>query len=423
MTADAVRPARRLPHGRLGRAATLALAGVFANLLSYVLLVAAAAVLAPRGYSQLVAVHGVLLVASVPAVAVQTVAARRTAVGDSAGLRAATLRVAVVATAATLLLAVPVERFARLPNLGPLLAVTVAVPGLVALGLAQGVLQGRRRFGTLAGIGAASAVARSGGGVVGLVAGHSAVASLAATAGCLTLLAVAVWVAVVLPALPHPVSAAGGLGGAVREAVHATHAHGVFYGLTALDLLLARHVLPPGQAAVYAAGAVLARAALWLPASVAVLAFPALTDPARRRTVLPAAAALVAGAGTVLTLGVLVLSGTAARLVGSGKYPQLADSAWAFALLGTAAAVLQLAVAAGLATRSMLPVTLTWGAAVAETVLVLVRGSAGTVTSVVGSCAGAVALAAVVAVLLQLRTPSSPVRGVPGVGSPAGSHR
>lgn len=386
-------------RGPAGQAVLLTLAGFFANALSYVLLLAAAAVLAPRGYGQLVAVHGLLLVATVPALAVQTVVARRTAVGDTDGLRAAAGRVAVAATLLTLLAVVPVQHFARLPSAWPLLAVAAAVPALVALGVAQGVAQGRRRFVTLARIGAASAVARSGAGMIGLLVGRTALWSLVATTAGYTALALVVAARTRLPAGARRAPAAA----PAREAAHATHAHGVLYGLTALDLLLARHVLPPGQAAVYAAGAVLARAALWLPQSVATLTFPALTDPARRRTVLPRAVAVVAGAGTILTLGVLVLSGPAARIVGSGHYPQLSHAAWAFALLGTGAAVLQLAVVAGLATRSLTPVALAWAAAVAETVVVLSLGRSASVLAVAGSCAAAVGVAAVTAVLVQLR--------------------
>ena len=73
-----------------GPVAAVTAAGFGANLLSYAVLLAAVHVLSPSGYGQIVVLLNVLLVGTVPSFAVQTVTARRVAVGDTAGTARAT---------------------------------------------------------------------------------------------------------------------------------------------------------------------------------------------------------------------------------------------------------------------------------------------------------------------------------------------
>src|SRR5215469_4909431 len=258
-----------------GSAAAVTAAGFAANLLSYAVLLAAVHALSPSGYGQIVVLLNVLLVGTVPSFAVQTVTARRVAVGDTAGTARATAVVALAASGLVVALSPALTAFLHLSHAGDLVLVGAALPGVTALGMYQGILQGQRRFTRLAAVLVLAAVGRSGFGLIGLLAGHGTTLTLAGTVVGTTACAILVGVRL------RGILAPGRPAGPLREIAHALHAHGTFWFLSTLVLLLARHVLSSHLAAVYATGSVVTRAALWLPQSVATLVFAHLTDTAR----------------------------------------------------------------------------------------------------------------------------------------------
>ncbi len=340
-----------------------------ANLVSYLLLLAAARVLSKAAYGELLSLLGVWLVASVPALAMQTIAARRIAVGaERSSLVAGTAAIAGAASG-VLLLGVPaLDAFLHLGTPWGLLGTVAAVPAITALGTMQGIAQGGRHFGRLAMLTMATVGGRSLAGLIGLLIWRS-------TGACLLSAALGVSVAAVLYARrelsvrdrPQPAH----LRELMLEAVHAAHGHGVFLLVTSIDVLLARHVLSADAAGVYAAGSVVSRAALWLPQSVATLMFASLTDPRRHRRAYARAAALVVSAGAVTVAATALLGRLAVSVVAGGSYHALDNTMWVFAVIGAALAVLQLSVIAGLALRRRGRIAIIWALAVTDAVLVL----------------------------------------------------
>jgi O-antigen/teichoic acid export membrane protein len=382
------------PVGPAGPAAAVTAAGFAANLLSYLVLLIAVRLLASSSYSELVVLLNVLLVGTVPSFAVQTVTARRVATGETAGMKQATLIVSLAATGVLAVLTPALTAFLHMSGGGNLLLVAACLPAVTALGMFQGVLQGQRRFADLSILLTAAAVGRSGCGLLGLLVARN---STGAVLG--TLIGVTACACVVGARL-HRAVEPGLAGGPLREVGHALHAHGTFWFLSTLDVLLARHVLPSHFAAVYATGSVVTRAAIWLPQSVATLVFPRLTDAERHKSMLRRAIAIVAGAGVVVVAGTAMLPELVARVVGGGKYPELVPSCWMFAALGASLAVLQLGMVAGLALRRVRQTVLLWAAVVADTVFVLAAGDGATVGSVVATVATVTAVAAAGSVLI-----------------------
>jgi hypothetical protein len=377
-----------------GPVAAVTAAGFGANLLSYAVLLAAVHVLSPSGYGQIVVLLNVLLVGTVPSFAVQTVTARRVAVGDTAGTARATAAIALIASGLVVALSPALTAFLHLSHVGDLLLVAAALPGVTALGMYQGILQGQRRFAGLGAVLVLAALGRSGCGLIGLIVGHGT--SLALAGAMVGTTACAVLVGVRL----RGVLAAGPPAAPLREIAHALHAHGTFWFLSTLDLLLARHVLSTHLAAVYATGSVVTRAALWLPQSVATLVFAHLTDAQRHGRLLRRALAVVAGVGAVVVAATAAMPELVAKVVGGGRYPELVPYCWLFATLGGALAVLQLGMVAGLALRRTRQTIVLWAAVAADSVLVLSSSSPVSIGRVVGPVVATTVLAAVASVLL-----------------------
>lgn len=370
------------------------MAGFGANVLGYLVLLVAVHALSSSSYGQLVVLLNVLLVGTVPSFAVQTVIARRVATGDTAGTARATGLVAVAAAGLLAVITPALNAFLHLSHGGDLLLVAAALPGVTALGLYQGVLQGQRRFAELGTVLTVAALGRSGCGLIGLAIGRGSTATLLGT-----LLGVTACAVVVGTRVDHPLES-GPPGPALREIGHALHAHGTFWFLSTLDLLLARHVLSSHLSAVYATGSVVTRAAIWLPQSVATLVFAHLTDAERHLRTLRRAILVVLGAGVVVVAGAAALPSVVAKVVGGGRYPQLVPSCWTFAALGASLAVLQLGMVAGLALRRTRQTIILWATIVADTVLVLTVAAHGGVAAVVGTVTAVTVAAAMASVAL-----------------------
>lgn len=359
-----------LGSGRRASALLVPAALVLANLLSYVLLLTAGRRLDRVDYGELLSLLAVLLVASVPALAMQTLAARRTAVGSTgAGLFRGAVVIGACSTAA-LLAATPMLRaFLHLHTSAGLLVVVGAVPGLTALGTQQGIAQGARRFGPLAALVMATVGGRSVGGLIGLWAGLSSTWCLVGAAAGITL-AAGIAVAPSL-SLRQRRGDTPPMRDLIIEALHAAHGHGAFLLVSGIDVLLARHVLTGGAAGTYAAGSVVTRAALWLPQSVAVLMFASFTVRGRHRRAYARAAGGVAVMGAVTVAGVAVLGRFTVSVVAGARFHVLDDSLWIYATIGASLAVLQLSIVAGLALRHPGRIAIIWGVAVADATLVL----------------------------------------------------
>jgi O-antigen/teichoic acid export membrane protein len=148
----------------------------------------------------------------------------------------------------------------------------------------------------------------------------------------------------------------------LREAVNNSQALFAFFALSNADVIVARNVLPEHDAGLYAGGLILAKAVLFLPQFVIVVAFPSMATTAERRRALTRSLVLVGALGVVATLGALLLKDLALVFVGGDDYHEIASTLWVFAVLGTALSMLQLLVYSVLARQGKRPVYLVWAA-------------------------------------------------------------
>ena len=387
-----------------------------ANALSYGLLLAAAHRMSSAAYGTLSSLLGLLLISTIPMLALQTVTARRAAGNTgTAGVPRGTAQVAAGATLVLLAASPALSRFLHLDNVTGVVLVALTVPATSVIGSASGLAQGRRQFGQLALLILAGTGARSLGGVVGLLIRPTADAALAGAVVGAGVAAGAVVLVAHRGRRRDPTAAGLGDAGLVAEVLHAGHAHGVFLLLTSLDVLLARHVLSPHQAGVYAVGAVLTRATLWLPQSVVLLLFASLSEQHRHRAAARRAAVTVLGFGALVVAGTALLGPLAVSVAGGRRYHQLDSTIWLWALLGGLLAVVQLAVLAGLAQRNRRRAAVLWATVAADLVAVLVVGGQATPTRLVTTLLVVTAVAAVVALWMTLRQPAEPAGHGPAV--------
>jgi hypothetical protein len=424
---------RALPEPTARGLVGVTVAGWLGNILSYLLLLAAARRLGTADYAELVTLFNLLLIGSVPSFALQAVAARRVATGSSDGLLQAGAAIGLAAALLIGVLSPLLVAFLHLPGLGGPLLVAASMPGTALQGLCQGVWQGEQRLTGLAAATFLGTAGRSAGGLLGLFAGGTSTAVIGALAIGVSLPAAGCVLS--LPELGRRRSSAAATaqlaGGAqpagwaevvdgaelvngsqpagrklllplIIEAGHASHAYGVFLLLSVSDVLLARHVLPTSAAAVYAAGSVLTKATLWLPQSVANVLFASLTDEDRHHRVFARAASALAGLGLAITASCWLLSGLVTEVVGGNRYPQLRSDVWLFALLGGCLAVLQFTLVAGLAVRSVGVTALIWTTVAAEVAIVLSLDGHPTARLVVGLMCLVNLITATLAVLLRL---------------------
>jgi O-antigen/teichoic acid export membrane protein len=151
-------------------------------------------------------------------------------------------------------------------------------------------------------------------------------------------------------------------GGVLRETMHNSHALLAFFALSNADVIIARSTLDEHQAGLYAGGLILAKAVLFLPQFVVVLAFPSMSQQGggRRMQLLSLGMVLAIGAATVL--GTAVLSGLAVTFIGGPEYGDLQGRLWLFAALGTLLAMLQLMVYNVVARQHQRTVYVVWAA-------------------------------------------------------------
>ncbi len=393
------------------------------NLIGYLVTVSAARALSKDAYGELNAFLGVLLVASVPALALQAVVARSVARRLSAGgkgamERAVLARAAVaglVLTLVTAALSPVVAAFLHTGLAGPLWVAAQLLP-FVVLSAAMGVLQGEERFQALALVICAQAVGKALGLVPLLLSGGSASVLAALAVG--TALAMLTAVALVGRRLPGGLTGSRGadtLEGLPTVRLVAVAASGLLalLVLANLDLLLARNVLSGDESGRYSAGSVLAKAAFWLPQAVAVVVFPRLSEPEAGRVLLRQAVLVVSGLGLLEVLGCLLLARPVLELTFGPSYGSLSGLAPLWVVQGATLSVVQLLVYRAIATHDRVTSRVVGAAAVGETVLVLLLRPHTPGPVIVTATAVAAALAAVLLVRshrptrVEPRTPAS----------------
>ncbi len=362
----------------VGRSGTLVAIGMMSmNVMVYAFTLVSARSLAPEEFGGLGAVLALLIVASVGALGLQATGARRIATA-SAAERADVARDVVTAARMTALVLAGLL-LAMSPLLHALLdipwlvaaAVPVCVVPLTMLGGFAGVLQGNRSWRWLTAVFVSLGLGRLaiGAGAV-LISPTLTGAVVGVTMGALVPAAVGWW------GCRRELSA--GTGSARRLTVEIwrnVHILLAFFSLTNVDVLIARSVLDGEASGLYAAGAILTKACLFLPQFVIVVAFPTIAeqqDADRHSSEWLKPLALVGLLGAGVTLGVLGLPALAVEFVGGTAYRPLSAYLWLFAAEGTLFALLQVVVYRQIARHAASVAWWLWSATLA-----LVAGSVG----------------------------------------------
>jgi O-antigen/teichoic acid export membrane protein len=326
--------------------------------LHYTYNVVMAAVLGPAAFGALGALLALILLGSVPGIALQAMAARHTALlardgRDQRTLWRSLLRVAAwwgAGLAAVTVAASPaLGAWLHLGSPAPVLALAVALAPSTFSYASQGMLQGREAFGGFVVVGFVNAVAKlcaglvlvaAGFGVAGAVAGAAVGTALGAATGVLL---VGRSIAAAPAAGGFPAREAPAVAVLGREAtVAVTGLLGLFL-LTNLDVPLARHFLPAAASGLYALGAVVAKIAFWGPQFVTTLVYARLVTGGDRRRLLAGSAALIVASGALLAaaLAALAALGVALPLLGR-DYAAIGPALPLFAALGCSLALVQL---------------------------------------------------------------------------------
>lgn len=354
----------RAPGGRIPTAAALTLATAIGvgQVSAYALNLVAAHRMGPELFGELASLLTVLLVASVVALGIQAAGARRIVLlspTERGAGAAAVLRVsmfgAIVVAGVTAAFTPALVHLLHLSGPAPALLISAAtIPGTI-MGGQLGVAQGRERNGRLATVYLMTGLGRAGGGILGVMLAGTVAGTclwlgvgftLAIVAGFLVLAPLARWPAARLDHL-------------LGDSLHASHSLFALFVLTNVDLLLARYFLPAQQAGMYAAGAIVAKVAFWLPQFIGVIAYPRMADHRRGATLVLASSA-VAVIGVIATVAVAMLPNLVISFVGGIQYQGLASDVWLFALEGAAFSVANFLLYSQLAAGNRLAVLILW---------------------------------------------------------------
>jgi O-antigen/teichoic acid export membrane protein len=389
----------------------VALAMLILNVTTYGFTIASAHILGPTDYGALAAWMNLLLVVNVGSLGLQATAARRLSSGehDLDDVEPHLVRLTLVSSAAlgvVLLVLTPVINLTlQLDDLLMAALLGVSAVPLTLVGGLTGILQGERRWGALSAVQICIGAPR-------LVVGVALMTwrpepRWGAIAVAVTLV---VPVVVGLHALRHrhlrPGAKREGLRSLVLEMVHNSQALLAFFAVSNVDLIVARHTLDSHDAGLYAAGLIMAKAVLFLPQFVSIVAFPSMASGESPRTFVMAVGAVVV-LGAVATAATALLPGLALIFVGGSEYDDVRSKLWIFAVLGTLLACLMMVVYALLARGGQRSVYLTWAALAAIIGFGLTAHTVGTLLSVV------ITVDAVLVVLLLIahqRGSGSPAR-------------
>lgn len=354
----------------LRSSAGIAVAMGIMNVATYAFTMLAAYLLGPRAYGAFAPLMAALLVISVLQLGLQATAARRIS-ADPDHVRpieriilGVTYRGAVVLGAVLVALSPLLNSLLRLGSLPTAALVGVAAVPLTIMGGQAGILQGERRWGELSAVYLAAGVPRFLLGAVMLWLWPTETSAMLAVT-ITSFAPVLVGWFVLRNGEKRPPAAHHGARVILLETVQNVGALLAFFALSNVDVIVARRVLDPHDAGLYAAGLIMTKAVLFLPQFVVVVAFPDLASAKDRRYALTRSLVLVAALGLVSTLGALLLPRLALAFVGGVQYDDISGGLWLFALLGTVLSMLQLLVYSVIARRGRRSVYALWAALVA----------------------------------------------------------
>lgn len=381
-------PARSPLRRLLESGGVIALAMGVMNLATYGFAMLAARMLGPGAYGALASLMATLLVISVLQLGLQATAARRIAADPhhvdqiEKTILQVTYRAALLLGAILLVLAPLINELLRLDSLVTAALVALTAVPLTVTGGQAGVLQGERRWRPLALLYVAVGVPR-------LLIGGALVAVDASTASAMVGVMVAAfapavvgWLALSRPRPEGAVTERHAARQILAETVRNSHALFAFFALSNADVIVARNVLDPHLAGLYAGGLIFTKAVLFLPQFVVVIAFPEMSSADARRHALTRSLLVIGLIGAAGTLVAWLVPQLALVFVGGEEYAEIDDRLWLFGALGTALSMLQLLVYAVLARQGQWSVYLVWLALIA---LAGLGYAADTVTGLLGT--------------------------------------
>lgn len=336
------------------------------NVAAYGFTMIAARLLGPQAYGGFAAMMNLLLVAGVVSLGLQATAARRIAADPEhvhhieAEIMRVTYRGALL-IGVLLLLATPlIDRALKLDDLPTAALVGLAVVPFTVMGGQAGILQGERRWLPLGILYLASGVPR-------LLVGTALIlwrptefaAILGVTLGMVAPVVVG-WFALRVRSSARQTTAAHDASAIVRETVRNSQALLAYFALTNADIIVARNIFDAHNAGLYASGIILAKAVLFLPQFVVVVAFPSMSTASERRQALTRSLTLVAGLGLLATIASYLLAPLAMVFVGGDAYAEIESQLWLFAVLGTTLSLLQLLIYAVLARQGRRSIWFVW---------------------------------------------------------------
>jgi O-antigen/teichoic acid export membrane protein/glycosyltransferase involved in cell wall biosynthesis len=314
-----------------------------ANASNYVFHVVLSRLMDPGDYGALNAVLAILIWLSVPFGAVQTTVAKRLAArreGDENENLFRPLMIVGLALALVFAFSSPLlQRFLRLDSIWTALFVATYVLPALALTVCRGVFQGRLQFHRLALVSVLPMLVRLAVGIPLVRAGAGVPGAVAASVIAETLgVMLSLWL------LTGDRSRIFNLGArswkALKEVLPALSGLAAMWLLIELDVILARRFLVPDEAGAYAAAGLLARAVLFVPGAVSLVALPHFSRQRGRgadaHKWLLSTTALVVGLGVGTAIVLAVAADLAVGLTFGEKYAAAAGylPMLAFAMVG-----------------------------------------------------------------------------------------
>ncbi|CAA9335831.1 MAG: Capsular polysaccharide biosynthesis protein [uncultured Nocardioidaceae bacterium] len=363
-------PPRRMPVWLQG-GGVIAVAMGLMNIGTYGFTLVAARVLGPREYGAVAAVMGLMMMLTVLSLGLQAAGARRVSVAPET--REVTERETVAASykaglglgVLTLAAAPLVSGLLRLDSAGAAVLLALALVPLTVMGAYAGIFQGERRWGPLAAIYLSVGLGRLCFGVLGMAVRDDVVGAMAGVAAGNAVPAVLGWWflrrsgRVRAPNAGLPTERRTSVRAVLTEVAHNSHALLAFFTLSNVDVVIARNALDDHRAGLYAGGLILAKAVLFLPQFVVVIAFPSMVRRGESRMQVQALG-LILAMGAAVTAGAAVLAPLAVLFVGGSAYGELKPYLWGFAAVGTLLAMVQLLVYRAIARQQRSAVVVVW---------------------------------------------------------------
>jgi O-antigen/teichoic acid export membrane protein len=353
---------------KLRSGAVIAVAIGVMNICTYGYTVVTAHVIGKEPYGAFSALMGTLLVISVLSLGLQATGARRISadpdqvVAIERVVLGVGLRSAVVLGVICLLLAPVFNAVLHLHSIPTALLVGIATMPLTYMGAQAGVLQGERRWNQLALLYLSQGLGRVVFGLVLIAIWPTEFAAMAgATLGFFVPVLVG-WLSLRRPRVDGPHSEGHPGLDLLREVGHSSRALLAFFALSNADILVARATMSDSEAGLYAAGLIMAKAILFLPQFVVVIAFPSMSKEETSRSTLLLAVATSAALGSIGVLGTLLFPNIALLFVGGEDFSAIQDDLWKFAIVGTLLAIIQLLVYSALARRQGRAIIVIWTA-------------------------------------------------------------